>query len=232
MSSVVFDDRQGAVAFLSPFNEGCGYAFCVEHSAAHPGMTCAAYMARQSQDPDIQASLAVLESTTKPCPHCGAGIEHAGGCDHVRCPACHLDFCWRCGSTQLTGKYTRSCSRCGQVYLDHQYFAMWCCLLVVFSPFVLLLSGVWVALSPFLLFFTEFGRYQRQRLSTTLWLIFYPVAVCLLLGRCLSEDPLIEPPSSENDEGEAEFGGASAPKSFPGTKDAASVDDSVSVEAV
>ncbi|CAH6418191.1 Hypothetical protein HVR_LOCUS58 [uncultured virus] len=33
---------------------------------------------------------------TKPCPQCGTKIEKNGGCPHIKCGKCDLDFCWKC----------------------------------------------------------------------------------------------------------------------------------------
>ena len=38
---------------------------------------------------------------TKNCPKCCESIEKAEGCDHVRCPFCQTDFCWRCGESSF-----------------------------------------------------------------------------------------------------------------------------------
>jgi len=33
---------------------------------------------------------------TEACPGCGALIEKNGGCPHMKCARCNLDFCWTC----------------------------------------------------------------------------------------------------------------------------------------
>lgn len=33
---------------------------------------------------------------TEACPGCGALIEKNGGCSHMKCAKCNLDFCWTC----------------------------------------------------------------------------------------------------------------------------------------
>ena len=56
---------------------------------------------------------------TKKCPKCFESIEKSDGCDHVRCPFCNTDFCWRCGTANLTGKYVRKCGTCNREFIDH-----------------------------------------------------------------------------------------------------------------
>jgi hypothetical protein len=57
-----------------------------------------------------------------PCSHCGMAIVKDSGCDHVVCPSCHLDMCYRCRTHRhLTGKVTRSCSKCQRSFVDHRY---------------------------------------------------------------------------------------------------------------
>jgi len=33
---------------------------------------------------------------TRPCPRCASPIMKDGGCNHVKCGKCHVDFCWAC----------------------------------------------------------------------------------------------------------------------------------------
>lgn len=68
-------------------------------------------------------------------------LNKTGGCDHVVCPACHLDMCYRCGTHRyLHGQgYIRSCMGCQQDYIDHRHlprngFVFWC----VYAPCCLL----------------------------------------------------------------------------------------------
>jgi hypothetical protein len=35
-------------------------------------------------------------SNTCPCPGCASSIMKDGGCNHVRCSWCHVQFCWAC----------------------------------------------------------------------------------------------------------------------------------------
>ncbi|XP_045202847.2 uncharacterized protein LOC123556308 [Mercenaria mercenaria] len=38
----------------------------------------------------------VIQETTKACPHCGAHTEKNGGCMHMTCIKCKMDWCWLC----------------------------------------------------------------------------------------------------------------------------------------
>lgn len=46
----------------------------------------------------MKIELPVLQTDTKMCPHCFVPIEKNGGCSHMRCRMCSMDFCWTCGS--------------------------------------------------------------------------------------------------------------------------------------
>ena len=65
--------------------------------------------------------LSNLDILTKPCPNCFEIIEKIEGCDHMRCPFCKLDFCWKCGTANLTGKYIPRCQKCQLEYIDHAH---------------------------------------------------------------------------------------------------------------
>lgn len=36
--------------------------------------------------------------SARKCPRCGIPCEKIGGCDHITCPQCNIDWCWRCGA--------------------------------------------------------------------------------------------------------------------------------------
>jgi E3 ubiquitin-protein ligase RNF14 len=126
--------------------------FCAIHGSGHLTQTCVDYMAAVSEiagnksidndtTPEQQAlqfteTLHILSQFSKPCPHCGAAICKSAGCDHVVCPMCQNDFCFKCGTHEfLTSKNNnndqdstdppnsmfRSCSQCQQSFLDHRY---------------------------------------------------------------------------------------------------------------
>ncbi|THZ03896.1 hypothetical protein D6C93_02772 [Aureobasidium pullulans] len=61
----------------------------------HEDETCDQYQARH--DDEIVQTAVVLSKISKRCPGgCGARIERDGGCPHMICIKCDLDFCWNC----------------------------------------------------------------------------------------------------------------------------------------
>lgn len=104
--------------------------------------------------------LSKLDILTKPCPNCFEIIEKIEGCDHMRCPFCKVDFCWKCGSANLTGKYVRRCQNCQLEYIDHAHtshhrrvfcvtFFLWFPLAILYSLFC---AGCCIVCWPTLLF--------------------------------------------------------------------------------
>lgn len=117
----------------------CEHTFCSLHLDAHLGTRCQDYV----------HAMIRLPPNTKPCSHCGAALQKYAGCDHVVCPACQDDMCFRCGThVHLTGKVTRFCTQCEQGYLDHRYLwqiRLYYCLTLPFAlPFVLAYSVVMI----------------------------------------------------------------------------------------
>ena len=43
-------------------------------------------------------------SHTRPCPGCASPIIKDGGCNHVRCGRCRVEFCWACMRTRTSCK--------------------------------------------------------------------------------------------------------------------------------
>jgi hypothetical protein len=170
----------------------CGHVFCFHHSDAHPTMTCEEYCKHEHGDAAFAQSQALVSSLSKPCPHCNARVELAGGCDHVRCPQCHGDWCYRCGQGNLTGKYVRSCPNCAHSFLDHQYFPRWCCLILLLLPFVVLLGLVWMALFLCIACCSREFRRQVPQHKHRFFIVCYPWIFCLLIASVLKEDPLAE----------------------------------------
>ncbi|GAX24001.1 hypothetical protein FisN_26Lh064 [Fistulifera solaris] len=116
----------------------CAHTFCSIHADAHLGIHCRDYRLTKTF-PQLP--------NTKPCSHCGAALQKYAGCDHVVCPACHNDMCYKCGTHQhLTGKVTKQCSQCQQAYLDHRY--LWHIRLYYFLtlPFALPFALAYVAI--------------------------------------------------------------------------------------
>lgn len=108
--------------------------------------------------PETRLSEQTLKLWTKPCSHCGSRILKSSGCDHILCPACGNDMCYKCGTHRhLSGKVIRSCARCKQGYVDHRYeweYRLRVVLLLPFTvPFMLVYVAVMFALSVASCFF-------------------------------------------------------------------------------
>jgi hypothetical protein len=54
------------------------------------------------------SSVAWVRQNCKPCPRCRVPIFKDGGCNHVHCSICAVNFCWKCGQDCLT--HSRWCS--------------------------------------------------------------------------------------------------------------------------
>lgn len=53
-----------------------------------------------------------ISAHTKDCPKCNICIEKNGGCNHMQCYGCKLDFCWMClGDWRTHGSEYYECSR-------------------------------------------------------------------------------------------------------------------------
>lgn len=123
----------------------CQRAFCVVHGSAHAQETCHEYLHRLNKTPpstnddgdgDVMLlSEQVILRATVACSHCRGRIQKAAGCDHVVCPACRQDMCYRCGTHEyLTGKVIRICGQCHQGYVDHRYEYMYRLRIIIFLP--------------------------------------------------------------------------------------------------
>eukprot|EP01098_Paradermamoeba_levis_P001590 TRINITY_DN11866_c0_g1_i1.p1 TRINITY_DN11866_c0_g1~~TRINITY_DN11866_c0_g1_i1.p1 ORF type:complete len:315 (+),score=67.81 TRINITY_DN11866_c0_g1_i1:28-945(+) len=102
--------------------EECGFDFCSSPTCllpCHPDLTCHEAKRREKQrttTPTLSFSQKMEKGTTKmvnffqdalstlrvlmvtkKCPGCGHGIEKNGGCNHLQCASCQIDFCWSCG---------------------------------------------------------------------------------------------------------------------------------------
>jgi hypothetical protein len=123
----------------------CGHSFCQVHGDAHPNVTCEEYLKEDRCRPNEQCrkSERVIRQYCKPCSHCQAPIHKDSGCDHIICPACHQDMCFKCGTHQyLHGKsMVRNCRNCDQSFIDHRYMGRYrvliCLALPLYLPFYL-----------------------------------------------------------------------------------------------
>ncbi|XP_054881672.1 E3 ubiquitin-protein ligase parkin-like [Poeciliopsis prolifica] len=73
---------EGPVA--PPTVDGC-QGFVVEHEASQRGRW-------------EQASLQLIQESTRRCPRCLVPVERNGGCMHMQCTQCRAEWCWLCGA--------------------------------------------------------------------------------------------------------------------------------------
>ena len=78
----------------------CGEKMCRKcKQKYHPPVSCEAAQRSLASD---EASMALINATTKPCPHCQFRVSHYHGhaCHHIQpgggCPSCHKHFCYVC----------------------------------------------------------------------------------------------------------------------------------------
>ncbi|XP_003742477.1 E3 ubiquitin-protein ligase parkin [Galendromus occidentalis] len=109
--------------------QGCGFVFCrdclqgahigpcQEEDVAERDLTLAMqredtaggtlFMVdedRASRSRWDKSSRITIKGTTKPCPKCRTPTERSGGCMHMACGRCDLEWCWICQA-----EWTRSC---------------------------------------------------------------------------------------------------------------------------
>jgi hypothetical protein len=72
----------------------CGTTSCRVHGLEHAEMTCKEFCSTDRARSWAETAQ-ILETWTKACSHCGVSLQKAAGCDHVVCPWCHQDMCWR-----------------------------------------------------------------------------------------------------------------------------------------
>ncbi|KAF2716333.1 hypothetical protein K431DRAFT_325421 [Polychaeton citri CBS 116435] len=87
---------------LSSFTpcSACGARLCNSCAVPwHPDETCEDYQARTSSTRNEILTEVTISRISKPCPNpgCGMRLRKSGGCDHITCPQCLFQFCWRCG---------------------------------------------------------------------------------------------------------------------------------------
>ncbi|KAK9535277.1 hypothetical protein VZT92_007667 [Zoarces viviparus] len=91
---------------------GCGFVFCRDcREGFHEG-ACLTEQAPPTAEASQgflveeeaslrgrwdQASLLLLQESTKRCPQCRVAVERDGGCMHMQCPLCRAEWCWICG---------------------------------------------------------------------------------------------------------------------------------------
>lgn len=123
----------------------CQFEFCfLCGEICHPGKKC------KVEDSGFRKWAA--ENTLKKCPKCRMNTEKNGGCTHVSCPKCGINWCWICGN-DLNNHEEYSC------YMGKSLFnSNWDIIfLLILSPIALLffvLIGYW--------YYLKFGILEEQ----------------------------------------------------------------------
>lgn len=65
----------------------CSRQFC--HKCTNPGKCIC-----DVETPSVQ----LVHQLSKPCPRCNIPVERSGGCSHMRCPNCNLEWCFLCAT--------------------------------------------------------------------------------------------------------------------------------------
>ncbi|XP_049455987.1 E3 ubiquitin-protein ligase parkin [Epinephelus fuscoguttatus] len=96
---------------------GCGFIFCRDCREGYHEGVCPAEQATPIDEASQvfvveeeasqrgrwdQASVLLLQESTKRCPQCSVPVERNGGCMHMQCPLCRAEWCWLCGVTWNT----------------------------------------------------------------------------------------------------------------------------------
>ncbi|KAM4729415.1 E3 ubiquitin-protein ligase parkin [Anableps anableps] len=91
---------------------GCGFVFCRDCREGYHEGPCEGLVAPPTADASQgfvvgeeasqrgrweQASLLLIQESTKRCPSCQAPVERDGGCMHMQCSLCRAEWCWLCG---------------------------------------------------------------------------------------------------------------------------------------
>jgi len=141
--------KPGPDSKTSSLTCSCGHVFCATHGDSHPGQNCSDYALTRSDSWHHRevASGEAIKAISKHCPTCSQPIEKVKGtCDHVRCPACGVDFCYKCLNPRLTGTYNRKCEICNHSFIDHKYMPCWRVLAILLFPLWFPVALVWMAL--------------------------------------------------------------------------------------
>ena len=106
----------------------CQHVFCRFHG---DGVYCT-FSGTKLRDSNVEQkeqekqSEKAIRELCKPCSHCGIPFWKEDGCDHVVCPICKNDMCFRCGTheyleTSGSARAIRTCRACNKSYIDHRY---------------------------------------------------------------------------------------------------------------
>lgn len=157
----------------------CKSAFCIDcRQSDHQNKECPV---RHADDiNDLRQSRQVL-----PCPKCRINIQKIDGCNEMKCPLCHDQFCWVCGKRKGSWHYSYlNIFGCPGMQLQTKRiwvtkvksiillsFIMCLAVLGIFGVYRLLAHFVWIlgfVLADFLLTYFERRFAVRVQKSTTI----------------------------------------------------------------
>uniref|UniRef100_A0A3B4ZFI9 E3 ubiquitin-protein ligase parkin n=1 Tax=Stegastes partitus TaxID=144197 RepID=A0A3B4ZFI9_9TELE len=83
---------------------GCGFIFCRTCGESYHQGACQVASGFVVEGEATlrgrwdRASLLLIQESTKRCPQCSVPVERNGGCMHMQCPRCRMEWCWLCGA--------------------------------------------------------------------------------------------------------------------------------------
>ncbi|PRD28308.1 UNVERIFIED_CONTAM: E3 ubiquitin-protein ligase [Trichonephila clavipes] len=76
----------------------CQLEWCFScHAPAHGVLTCRQYKKGDRLLRNWARARTHGQLNAQKCPNCKVFIERTTGCDHMHCPVCNTDFCYKCG---------------------------------------------------------------------------------------------------------------------------------------
>ena len=78
----------------------CSYCWCFPCASPwHEGISCRQYLKGDRLLQDWAKQVSQGQVNAQKCPKCKILIQKSSGCDHMHCPRCKTDFCYRCGDS-------------------------------------------------------------------------------------------------------------------------------------
>jgi E3 ubiquitin-protein ligase RNF217 len=80
--------------------EQCSYCWCFPCASPwHEGISCRQYLKGDRLLQEWAKKVHQGQVNAQKCPKCKILIQKSSGCDHMHCPRCKTDFCYRCGDS-------------------------------------------------------------------------------------------------------------------------------------
>jgi hypothetical protein len=85
----------------------CNFEFCFDcQEEFHGSKSCDDFKTWKLLNSKVDLRLWLWQRfNTKPCPKCHARIQKNGGCNHMTCESCKVEFCWQCLKEYESGHY-------------------------------------------------------------------------------------------------------------------------------